>query len=384
MTLRLNLIAAVVGAILLLSSFGSPASAQTSGALLTGRVLDPMRAAIAGARISVVRTGQTAAVSAISDQDGRFSVPLEPGAYQVTVTSAGFADATRAVIVGPSGAETADFVLHVAGFTDSVSVTAAAGYEVAAISTATKTPTLLLDVPQSVSVVTARLMRDQLMASIADVVRYVPGITSHQGENNRDQVVIRGNSSSADFYVNGVRDDVQYYRDLYNVERIEALKGPNGMTFGRGGGGGVINRVTKQAGFMRTGEAALQAGSFGNRRFSADLNQPLTATTAFRVNGVFEDSGSFRNALDLQRYGVAPTVTIQKSSRTKIAFEYEHFHDVRGADRGITSYRGRPADVGVSTFYGNASDSHVRADVDLATGSIEHRIGDFLIRNRTV
>ena len=92
------------------------------------------------------------------------------------------------------------------------------------------------------------------MASIADVVNYVPGITSHQGENNRDQLVIRGNSSSADFFVNGVRDDVQYYRDLYNVEQVEALKGPNAMTFGRGGGGGVINRVTKQAGFTNLRE----------------------------------------------------------------------------------------------------------------------------------
>ena len=101
--------------------------------------------------------------------------------------------------------------------------------------------------PQSVTVVTRELIQDQMMMSMADVVRYVPGITLHQGENNRDQVVIRGNSSSADFFVDGVRDDVQYYRDLYNVERVEALKGPNAMIFGRGGGGGVINRVTKEA-----------------------------------------------------------------------------------------------------------------------------------------
>ena len=86
------------------------------------------------------------------------------------------------------------------------------------------------------------------MSSVADVVAYVPGITSHQGENNRDQLVIRDNSTSADFFLNGVRDDVQYYRDFYNVERVEALKGPNSMLFGRGGGGGVVNRVTKEAG----------------------------------------------------------------------------------------------------------------------------------------
>ena len=78
----------------------------------------------------------------------------------------------------------------------------------------------------------------------------MPGITAHQGENNRDQIIIRGNSSSADFFVNGVRDDVQYYRDLYNLDRVEALKGPNAMIFGRGGGGGVVNRVIKEAGFQ--------------------------------------------------------------------------------------------------------------------------------------
>ena len=131
------------------------------------------------------------------------------------------------------------FVLQVAGFGETVTVDAAGGYQVPAISSATRTSTPLRDVPQSVTVVTRELMQDQLMMSMADVVRYVPGITAHQGENNRDQVIIRGNSSSADFFVNGVRDDVQYYRDLYNLDRVEALKGPNAMIFGRGGGGGV-------------------------------------------------------------------------------------------------------------------------------------------------
>ena len=154
-----------------------------------------------------------------------------------------------------------------------------------AISSATKTPTPLRDVPQSVTVVTQELIKDQLMMSIGDVVRYVPGITVHQGENNRDQVIIRGNSSSADFFVNGVRDDVQYYRDLYNLDRVEALKGPNAMIFGRGGGGGVINRVTKEAGFRPSREFSLQGGMYGNKRFTADLDQPLSDTVAFRLNG---------------------------------------------------------------------------------------------------
>jgi catecholate siderophore receptor len=98
-----------------------------------------------------------------------------------------------------------------------------------------------------VTVVTHALIADQAMQNMADVVRYVPGVTMGQGEGHRDAPTIRGNSSTADFFVDGVRDDAQYYRDLYNTDRVEALKGSNAMMFGRGGGGGIINRVTKQA-----------------------------------------------------------------------------------------------------------------------------------------
>ena len=101
------------------------------------------------------------------------------------------------------------------------------------MTSATKTLTPLRDVPQSVTVVTKQLISDQLDVERCRHRPYMPGMTAHQGENNRDQVIIRGNHSSADFFVDGVRDDVQYYRDLYNLERLEALKGPNAMIFGR-------------------------------------------------------------------------------------------------------------------------------------------------------
>src|SRR6185437_3326353 len=115
---------------------------------------------------------------------------------------------------------------RVASSRDTITVVEPSDYRAETISSSTKTDTLLRDVPQSVTVVTQELVQDQMMLSIGDVVQYMPGISSHQGENNRDQVVIRGNSTSADFFLNGVRDDVQYYRDLYNVDRVEALKGP--------------------------------------------------------------------------------------------------------------------------------------------------------------
>lgn len=389
MTLRLNLTSWF--AALLVYLCYAPASAETRISL-HGRVVDPLRAPVADARVTVSRAGEdrqatTSAdrqATAKADQNGEFSLALEPGTYVVAVGADGFADASRRVVVAPTGVVTAEFVLDLAGYTQAVEVTGRSARDGGTVSTSTRTPTPLRDVPQSVTVVTSGLIRDQLMASVADTVNYIPGVTSHQGENNRDQIVVRGNSSSADFYVNGVRDDVQYYRDLYNVERVEALKGPNGMAFGRGGGGGVINRVTKQAGFTRTSETVLQAGSFGNRRLTADLNQPLTAMAAFRVNGVVEDSDSFRHGVGLQRYGLAPSLTFMPSDRTALTLDYEHFHDERVADRGITSYHGRPADVPIGTFFGNVADSHVRADVNLLSAGVEHHVGQFTIRNRSV
>jgi len=199
---------------------------------------------------------------------------------------------------------------HAAPVSGAVTVTESAGYLTAATSTATKTMTPLRDIPQSITVVTHELIKDQMMMSIGDVVRYVPGITAHQGENNRDQLVIRGNSTSADFFVNGVRDDVQYYRDLYNLDRVEALKGPNAMIFGRGGAGGVINRVTKEAGFTPLREITLQGGSFSNRRFATDLDQPFNDKVALRFNAMYENSDSFRKFVNLERYGISPTLTI--------------------------------------------------------------------------
>src|SRR4029077_17491226 len=106
---------------------------------------------------------------------------------------------------------------------------------------------------------------------LGDVFRYVPGVLMHQGEGNRDQIVIRGNSTTADFFVNGVRDDAQIFRDLYNLERVEILKGPAGMAFGRGGAGGVVNLVTKRPVFYSIREATATYGSYNHLRSAIDV-----------------------------------------------------------------------------------------------------------------
>lgn len=248
---------------------------------------------------------------------------------------------------------------------------------------ATKTETPLLDVPQAVTVVTDKLIADQAMSSLADTFRYMPGIGVAQGEGNRDTPVLRGSSSTADFFVDGIRDDVQYIRDVYNVERVEALKGPNAMIFGRGGSGGVINRITRQADGQSHRAGNLQFGSGNRRRGTVDVGDAIgDGQAAFRLNAMVEDSESFRDGYTLERYGINPTFGIDLGARTRLRLSYERFHDERVADRGVPSLDGRPLDTDPSTFFGNPDASPVEASVDAFDAVVEHDFGnDLALRN---
>lgn len=358
---------------LLVSLILSTASAQSPDSPgIHGTITDTTHARIQGATISVSSSSGVVTRSATSDQGGEFNLALPPGDYVLSVSRRGFKPASVNVHLPSPEAAALVLELPVASANDIVTVVEGAPYAIPVTSSATKTATPLIDIPQSVTVVTKELIHDQMMDSIADVVNYIPGITMHQGENNRDQLVIRGNSTSADFYLDGVRDDVQYYRDLYNLDRVEALKGPNAMTFGRGGAGGVINRVTKEAEFTPLREFTVDTGSFFDRRFTADFDQPLSKKLAVRLNGMYEGSDTFRDFVDLTRYGVNPTLTFSASDRTKFTASYENLHDQRVADRGIPSFAGLPVDVPISTYYGDPDDSNVHALVNLGSTTFEH------------
>ncbi|HEX8469020.1 MAG TPA: TonB-dependent siderophore receptor [Allosphingosinicella sp.] len=249
--------------------------------------------------------------------------------------------------------------------------------------TATRTCTDVKDVPQSISVVSESQIEDQALRSIADVLMYVPGATPGTGEGNRDQITLRGNNTTADFFVNGVRDDVQYFRDLYNAERIEILRGPNAMIFGRGGGGGVVNRVTKRSSFRPYREFAVQGDSEGGFRLTGDLDQPLGDGVGLRLNGVYENGESFRRNVELERYGINPVLGAALGD-TRIDLSYEYFHDRRTADRGVPAFLGRPLRGFDRVFFGDPERSFARVDAHVASLAVEHRFSDAVtLRNRT-
>ena len=245
-------------------------------------------------------------------------------------------------------------------------------YRAVHATSATKSESSLRETPQSITVVSRELIADQAMQNMADVVRVIPGVTMGQGEGHRDAPTIRGNSSTADFFVDGVRDDVQYFRDLYNVERVEGLKGANAMIFGRGGGGGVINRVTKGAQWQPVRALTLSGSSYGGGRGTLDLGQGVGSSMAARVNAMYEKSDQFRDAVRLERFGITPTATLALRPTTTLRVAYELFDDHRTVDRGIPSFGDRPSHAPVDAFFGDPDASYADARVHAAGVTLDH------------
>jgi catecholate siderophore receptor len=330
-----------------------------------------LRVELADAGASAVRT--TAVVGSLT----------APAGLRALLTGTGFEarfeDAETVLVSRGTSGEPSTALTPVVVTADA---TRSARYTTRRTMTATRTDAELRDVPQAITVLGRDLIADQSMQSMADVVQYLPGVTMGQGEGHRDAPTIRGQSSTADFFADGVRDDAQYLRDLYNVERVEALKGPNAMVFGRGGGGGVINRVMKEAQWLPTRSLTLEGGSFEHRRGTLDVGDGFGRMLATRLNGMFEDSRQFRDATGLERYGVTPTATIL-AGHTLVKVGYEYFADRRTVNRGIPSFQGAPSSADIETFFGDPNASRSRLVMHAGDATIERAWGGVVLRNRS-
>ncbi|HSK08538.1 MAG TPA: TonB-dependent siderophore receptor [Vicinamibacterales bacterium] len=357
----------------------TPGERRTPAGAIGGMVRDATGAPVPGALVSL-RVGGIATGETYTDGEGFFVFdPVGAGPVTVTVSLEGFRPVTVDVVAGRPELL---IQLTLRPISEEITVRAEAP-ETLPTTTATKTETPLRDVPQAITIVSRRQVAEQGMQGLADLVRLVPGVTMAQGEGNRDAAVFRGHSSTADFFQDGIRDDVQYFRDLYNVERVEVLKGPNGMIFGRGGAGGVLNRVSRQAGWDEAREATLQLGSFDNRRATIDVGEALGPRWATRMTGMYERSDSYRQGVGLERYALNPTMAIVLGDKTTLRAGYEYFHDERTPDRGEPSYGGRPLPTDPSLFFGSAGLSESRAKVHALTAALDHRVGGAAIRTRT-
>ena len=243
---------------------------------------------------------------------------------------------------------------------------------------ALKTPTPILDVPQSLSIVTSEQILRRGFTSVSDIIEYLPGVSMSQGEGHRDAVVFRGVRSTADFFIDGVRDDVQYYRPLYNLEQLEVLRGPNALLFGRGGTGGILNRVTKKAEIgSNFSQITGYADSFGAGGLQGDVNVGLTDSVAFRLNAMAEGLDNHRDHFDGERIGVNPTARVSLNESTRLDLSYEYVDHERFIDRGIpTGSNGDPVERFDRVVFGDPSVNVTRLKAHIFMANLEHRFSD--------
>lgn len=248
-------------------------------------------------------------------------------------------------------------------------------------SSATKLDIPLRDVPQAVQVVSKEVIREQGALEMKDVLRNVSGVAPSQGEGRRDQFYIRGFDATRDTLVDGMREDSLYFRDLGNVERVEVIKGPAAVLYGRGSAGGVINRVTKKPSRQTIREAALTLGSDQLRRLDVDLGGALGSPAAFRLTGAYEAGDSYRDIVHSERSVLAPSIAWSAGKNTSFLLQTEFLHQRRTPDRGIPSLNGVPAAVPISNFYGEKYD-YATTDARNARFNVGHTANDKLtLRN---
>jgi len=243
--------------------------------------------------------------------------------------------------------------------------------------TALKTPVAIIDVPQTLSIVTDDEIRKQGFRELGDIVRYTPGVNTSQGEGHRDSVVFRGVRSTADFYLDGVRDDVQYYRSLYNLEQVEILRGPNALLFGRGGTGGIINRVTKKAVLdEQFGSFDMGADSFGAFDFAVDYNVSTGEKSALRINFHSDTLENHRDYYDGDRYGFNPTLRLELSPVTTLDLSYEHADHERFIDRGVPTLNGEPVEAFEEIVFGDTNTNLTTLRADIYRANLSHEFSD--------
>jgi catecholate siderophore receptor len=242
---------------------------------------------------------------------------------------------------------------------------------------ALKTPTPIINVPQSLSIVTDEDVRKKGFKEIGDIVRYTPGINTSLGEGHRDAVVFRGVRSTADFFQDGVRDDVQYYRPLYNVEQVEVLRGPNALLFGRGGTGGIINRVSKKAVNGQDFKTVdIGVDSFGATDLAADVNTNLSDSVAFRLNVHSDSLENHRDFYNGDRFGINPTVSIALDADTDLDLSYEYMDHERFIDRGIPTANGEPVKALSDIVFGDKDGNLSTLEASVFRAALSHRFSE--------
>ncbi len=259
----------------------------------------------------------------------------------------------------------------------------------------------LQDTPQTIQVIGKELFNEQGATTLTEALRNSAGVgTFYAGENGNtatgDTIYMRGFDSSSSIFVDGARDLGSISRDLFNVEQVEVVKGPAGTDTGRSAPTGAINMVSKQASLRNATSASVQAGSDGQQRATADWNQALGASSALRVNAMWQDSDvPGRDHVNNSRWGIAPSLGLGLGGSTRFFANLLYVKQDNVPDGfvptiglpgwspqpGLERLAGHPVDP--ENFYGTRAD-HDDVTVQMATLRLEHDFSDSLRISNTL
>ena len=269
-------------------------------------------------------------------------------------------DATTMVV----GVQAKDTVSVTASVTDSVSMD--------------KFTEPLLYTPQTIAVVPQFLIQDQGVSTLRDTLRNVPGISLAAGEAGAqgDNLTIRGFTARNDIFMDGIRDFGSSYRDAFNYEQVEALEGPAGIQFGRGSTGGVINQANKIPQDSKFVNVQTQFGTDLTRRITGDINTPIAdemGGAAFRVNVMGQEGGvAGRDAAEIRRFGIAPSISIGMNTKTPATLSYVHLTENDTPDYGLPWLFNKLAPADRHSYFGFPDANYLKTNDDILTLKVQH------------
>jgi len=248
------------------------------------------------------------------------------------------------------------------------------------LSSSMKTSMPAKDIPQSLSIMTSEQIKAQGLKSIGDVIDYTPGVNTSQGEGHRDAAVIRGVRTTQDFYRDGIRDDVQYYRPLYNIDQVEVLRGPNALLSGFGGAYGIINRVSKKGVIGESfNTVSGSIDTFGETNVQLDSNYEIAEDKAFRINMFGEKLENHRDYYYGDSFGVNPTMKYLLEDGSTLDLSYEYLNQERFIDRGIpTGSDGKPVESLKDFVFGDPTENYSTHEAHIFKAIYEHELTDSL------
>ena len=258
-----------------------------------------------------------------------------------------------------------------------------AGSYTAPVSDLVKLQEPLLDTPITVVNISQQLMEDRGVTNLNNAFRNAPSITIEAGESSwqGNAPYIRGFSARTDMFLDGLRDIGMYYRDPWDLEDVQVLEGPDGILFGRGSTGGVIEQTSKTPQLDAFTGARVSVGTNDLQRATVDVNEPvdgLGMPAAFRINAMGDSEGQAgRDVVKYGRYGFAPSLELGLGTPTRLLLNYFHQTENDLPDFGLPWYFGKPPPVDTENFYGFRSD-HLNATADIGTFKAAHDFSDTL------